>query len=306
MTLAVTRREFVKSMAAGAVAAALPAPPAAAKKLKIGHTCITWGTFPRAPEAIATLEAAVKDIAELGYWSFETFAAVLEEWDAKGTLRALMDRYDLPLTAGYIGVNLTDPAARKDELAKVVRLAKVIQKCGGTFTVVSPNGVKRAEFDFKEHRAAMVAALDDYAMAVHDVGLGVGLHPHTGSCIETGDEIYGVMEAVKHMKFAPDVGQIQKGGSDAAKMMKDLLPLVRHVHLKDYSGGEAFGGYCPLGQGKVEMKTILDMLEGQAPTSTAMIELDPSKGAPLSARETAEITKAYLQKLDYGFRSRPA
>ena len=60
---------------------------------------------------------------------------------------------------------------------------------------------------------------NDYAAAVTDLGLGTGLHQHTGTCIESRDEVYAVMGAVntKNLKFAPDVGQLQKGGADAAQ-----------------------------------------------------------------------------------------
>jgi hypothetical protein len=34
-----------------------------------------------------------------------------------------------------------------------------------------------------------------------------------------------------------------------------------------------------------------------------MVELDPSDGMPLAPLETARISKAYLQKLGYTFRS---
>jgi inosose dehydratase len=56
------------------------------------------------------------------------------------------------------------------------------------------------------------------------------------------------MDAVdtKHVKFAPDVGQLQKGGADAAKVIKDYLPLVEHMHLKDFVGAKPWGGYCSL------------------------------------------------------------
>ena len=42
-----TRRDFSKTLA-GLTAAALQA--ATPRNLKIGHTCITWGAFPRGPE----------------------------------------------------------------------------------------------------------------------------------------------------------------------------------------------------------------------------------------------------------------
>ena len=59
---------------------------------------------------------------------------------------------------------------------------------------------------------------------MNDLGLGAGLHQHTGTAVESRDETYAVMEAVdtRYLKFAPDVGQLQKGGADAAKVVKDF------------------------------------------------------------------------------------
>jgi inosose dehydratase len=171
--------------------------------------------------------------------------------------------------------------------------------------VLAPNGVKREGYTFQEHRANIVAALNDYAMAVNDLGLGAGLHQHTGTAVETRDETYAVMEAAntKHLKFAPDVGQLQKGGSDAARVVKDFLPITVHMHLKDWVGGQHFAGYCPLGEGKVDLKAILEMVEGANPTANIMVELDGSPNAPYTPLQTAQISKAYLEKLGYQFRT---
>jgi inosose dehydratase len=75
------------------------------------------------------------------------------------------------------------------------------------------------------------------------------------------------------------------------------------MHLKDFVGGEHFAGYCPLGQGKVDLKAILDLVEGSNPNANIMVELDGSANAPYTPLETARISKAYLQKLGYAFRT---
>jgi len=146
-------------------------------------------------------------------------------------------------------------------------------------------------------------------MALTDLGLTAGLHQHTGTAIETRDEVYAVMDAVntKYLKFAPDVGQLQKGGADAAKVVSDFVPILKHMHLKDYNGTGAFAqycaGYCPLGQGKVDIKAILDTLEKANTNPDVLVELDRSPNAPLTALEAAQTSKAYLEKLGYKFRS---
>ena len=173
--------------------------------------------------------------------------------------------------------------------------------------VLAPNGVpnNRAGYTFQEHKANIIAGLNEYAKAMNDIGLGAGLHQHTNTAVETRDETYAVMEAVdtRFVKFAPDVGQLQKGGADAAKVVKDFLPITVHMHLKDWIGGEHMAGYCPLGMGKVDLKAILDMVEGANPEANIMHELDGSPKMPYTPLETAQIGKAYLQKLGYTFRT---
>ena len=302
MDLTLNRRDFFKASAIGA--SALPGLGAApARRLKIGHTCITWGTFPRDAESSATLEPALKDISSQGFWGFETFPEVLEDWDKKDQLKPLIDRYQLPLISGYMVVDATSPSAAKDSLAKVIRMGKIIKKYGGRYCVVQLNGVKRAEYDFQAQRAAIVSGLNDSAMAFADLGLGSGLHQHTGTAIETKDEVYTVMHSVnKYVKFAPDVGQLQKGGADPVQVVKDFLPILNHMHLKDFKGWRFYAGYCPLGQGEVNIPAILDMVEAGGQECDIMVELDPSRNAPQTPLETVQTTKAYLQKLGYQFR----
>jgi inosose dehydratase len=75
------------------------------------------------------------------------------------------------------------------------------------------------------------------------------------------------------------------------------------MHLKDWIGGEHMAGYCPLGLGRVDLKAILDMVEQSHPDANVMHELDSSPQMPYTPYDTAQISKAYLQKLGYTFRS---
>ena len=128
----------------------------------------------------------------------------------------------------------------------------------------------------------------------------------------------------KAFRFAPDVGQLQKAGADAAKVIKDFASITVHMHLKDWTGWKSYSGYCPLGQGKidskailtradidhdllknnpgkVDIKTILDIVEANHPESDVMVELDPT--GPLTPLETVQFSKAYLKTLGYTFKT---
>jgi inosose dehydratase len=302
MTKSLTRRSFAKTILAGAGAAALPSIAfAQGKKLKIGATTLIWGAVPNSP---ANLEPALKDMSELGYNGFETFAAILEDWDKKGTLPALLEKYPIPLTSAYTTVNVTDPATRKEQIEMLQRYARLVKKYGGRFLVQSCNG-RGQNYDFAANKANIIAALNDYGKAVNDIGIGTGLHQHTGSAVETREETYTVVQTMdtRVMKFAPDIGQAQKGGTNAAQLVKDFASVIAHMHLKDYKGWEHMAGYCPLGEGVVDLKSVLETMEKVSPTANIMHELDGSAKMPYTPRQTAEIGKAFCQKLGYTFRT---
>lgn len=294
------RRTFTRTLALGLATASIPALEAQRpRKLKAGHTGITWGF------SAADAERAIKDVATLGFHGYESFGNVLEAWESKGGLDALLQGASLPLRSAYCPVNLTEPAKRQAEIDKIVRWGQLIRKCGGSVAVIGPNNVKRPEYVFSDHKSHIVEALNEIGKALDDIGVVGVLHQHTGTCVETRDETYAVMEAVntRFVKFGPDVGQLQKGGSDPIKVVKDFLPAVRHVHMKDFDGGEHYLGYCPLGQGKVDVAALCDLLESSGNELMIMAELDPSPKMPLPPLEAARINKSALQKLGYAFRS---
>jgi inosose dehydratase len=307
----VNRRTFAKTLLAGlgatgllegtgsvARATAAPRQNSPGKQLRIGCTALVWNVFPRSPEP---LETAVRDMSELGYKGFETFGEVIEDWDKRGALEKLIAQYRIPLISAYSTLDVINPAARKDEIARIVRWGGILKKYNATFMVIAVGGANRKGYDFAAHRTNIVASLNEYGKAMADIGLGSGLHQHTGTPIETRDEVYAVMEAVdtRVFKFAPDVGQLQKGGADAAQVIKDFASITVHMHLKDFVNGPHMGGYSPLGIGMVDLKSILETMEQANPKANIMHELDGSRNMPYTARQTAEISKWYLQRLGY-------
>ena len=178
MNRTISRRSFNKSvgfaLGAAAFSASAATPP---RTLKIGYSTLAWNVSTHDP---ANLEAAVKDISTLGFYGFETVSPILEAYDPDGTLTRLISTYHLPLKAGYIAVNVTDPSMRKENIATVVRVGKIIQKYGGTFAVIQVNSRKDAQgpggFNFQEHRADIISGLNDYGSALADIGMPAGLH----------------------------------------------------------------------------------------------------------------------------------
>jgi inosose dehydratase len=269
------------------------------RKIHVGHTGITWRN--------SDVAQAIQDVSSLGFYGFETFGDVLTKWQDQGGLEAVLEKNHLPLISGYCTVNLTESSRKADEMAKATKWCELIKKCNGRIFVVGPNPVKRDSYEFAANKANIISTLNDLALLVEQQGLTPVLHQHTGTCIESRDETYAVLDAVntRHLKFGPDVGQLTKGGQDAVKVVKDYLPIVQHMHLKDYNGKNPhLLGYCPLGQGNVNVPVILDMMEGRKISGMVMVELDndfkdPSPTPPLAL---ATESRDYLRSIGVRFR----
>lgn len=148
-----------------------------------------------------------------GFYGIELFGNQIEAMEAHGSVGALLEKHNLPLISAYCGTNLSDPAQRKDSIAKTLAWAGLVKKYNGKVIVVGPNGVPRGTWDFNAHKDDIVATLNELGKAVTDMGLTPVLHQHTGTCVETRDETYAVLEAVdtRVMKFGPDIRQFTEG-----------------------------------------------------------------------------------------------
>ena len=294
-----SRRDFSKVVAAGLTGLSVsPLWAALARRnLKVGHTGITWGF------GVDDLPAAINDIGSLGYQGFEPFGNVIEAWEERGGIGQLLEAANLPLQGAYCNMNLTDAARRAEQVETIVRWGRLIRKYGGSVAVIGPNGVRRQNFDFAASKGDIVATLNDIGMALMDVGVVPALHPHTGTCVETEEETYAIMEAVdtRHVKFGPDFGQLQKAEGDPVKVMRDFASITHHVHMKDFNGGEDFLGYCPLGQGQLQVEALADLCESAGNDIMIMVELDASRNMPMTPLETARISKEHLRSLNYAF-----
>jgi hypothetical protein len=95
-----------------------------------------------------------------------------------------------------------------------------------------------------------------------------------------------------------DVSDGRDAYREFVQLYEPMLARI-HMHLKDYVSGPHMGGYSPLGIGMVDLKSILETMEQANPKANIMHELDPSRNMPYTPRQTAEISKWYLQKLGY-------
>jgi inosose dehydratase len=310
------RRTFSRLLAMSLAATAAPVLPSWAqgwaqgkkRNVVIGHTGITWparsgggrrGDGPPPPPDRALNETIFNDVSGLGFAGLELFDWQINGLESQGVLGGFVEKYKLPLISSYTSINLTDPAQRAGTIAAAVAVGKILKKYGGRTIVIGPSGrVGGESYNYNDHKQNIVTTLNELGKAITDIGLIAALHQHTGTAVETRDETYATMEAVdtRYVKFGPDIGQLQKGGVDPVAVVKRFLPVVQHMHFKDWVGGPSMAGYCPLGLGKVDLVGVLDLMEGRKLAGMIMVELDGGGQMPYTPREAAQIAHDWLVK----------
>jgi inosose dehydratase len=275
-------------------------------RLAIGHTGITWKDD--------TIEDGVKCIAGLGFHNIEIFAWVLKSLKEQGR-SDICEKYGIPLISSYYSNDIANPDVRETELAKISEWTDIVASMGGKYATFGGNFVNRRQFNFNERKKYLVDFVNDAAKLIADKGMRLNFHPHTGTPVETESEIRSFMDAVdsRYVGFAPDIGQIQKGGSDPLRIVKDYASILRLVHFKDFCGTvkfdaegkeidtSGFACYSPLGQGVVDLVGILEFLEQSGFDGPVMVELDNIGAMPMSAEQAVTINKNFLEKLGYRF-----
>lgn len=265
---------------------------------KIGHTGITWPTQP--------VEEKVADTAAAGFSSFETFGHVVEGYaGGPAAFRDVIQRHGLQYSASYCARTYIDPARAAEDIEQVLRWARASKEAGAQVIVVSCQRREKDRYTEEEY-AGLAKTLSTLGARIQDeLGLRTSLHPHTGTPVETPEEIARVVEALdpRAVGFGPDTGQIAQAGGDATEVVERYAALVNHVHVKDYGGTPVerkadgaledptgYVGYVPVGSGVIDFVTMFRSLARAGFDGWLNVELDGTPHAPRPPKEAAEMS----------------
>lgn len=265
---------------------------------RIGHTGITWRT--------QSVEEKVADVAAVGFTAFETFGHVVEQYPGgAAAFKDLVERHGLTYAASYCARTYIDPAKAAEDIEQVMRWARLTKEVGGETIVVSCQRREKDSYSPDEY-AGLARTLNTLGARIRDeLGLRTSLHPHTGTPVETPEEIAMVVEALDPAAcgFGPDTGQIAQAGGDAVQVVRTYRDLVTHVHVKDYGGSPVkrrsdgttedptgYVGYVPVGSGVIDFPVMFRDLKEAGFDGWLMVELDGTARAPRPPKEAAAMS----------------
>jgi inosose dehydratase len=213
-------------------------------------------------------------------------------------------------------VVLHDPAFRDATIAQATATAELFERAGATkfvtAVVVDPDWSVPQPLTPEEqrHMVTMFGVIDEIC-AAH--GLEQVLHSHVQTLVETKDDVNRVLDSCD-VHWCLDTGHLAIGGVDPVAFAQEAMDRVGHVHLKDVRldmvgpvlarettlmAATQAGLFTPLGQGDVDIKGVVQALEGAGYQGWYVIEQDTAitDGLPAEGEGPIHEVRTSMQYL---------
>lgn len=207
-------------------------------------------------------------------------------------LRELLASHGLTLVGGFIPVVLHDRTAWADTRPDVERRLTTLAAGGGEVAVVAAatgrHGYEGSIALTADEWATLAETVADLAEMARERGVRAAIHPHHGTAITGPDSIERLLD-ISDIDLCLDTGHILVGGGDPVALAKAAPSRVAHVHLKDvdaglaakvrsnelgYHAAVAAGMYRPLGEGDVDLASIIGSVEDAGFAGWYVLEQD--------------------------------
>jgi len=221
--------------------------------------------------------------------------------DPRSTAKLLAD-LGLRAVGGFVPLVLHDPES--DPVREIAQTLSSFTAAGaGTLVLAAVTGT--AGYDARLGSdgqggldeagwQVLLRNLDQLARVAESLGVTATVHPHVGTMIETRGDVERVL-AGSGIGLCLDTGHLLIGGGDPVTFAAEHAARIRHTHLKDvdaswarrvrrhevtYTEAVRSGMYRPLGQGDVDIASIVGSLERAGYDGWYVLEQDTILAGP--------------------------
>lgn len=291
-----SRRDFMKQMGGATLAALAPMrhmrSDRGTSRIRMAYAAITWNEHDL---------QAIDDISALGYPGIQLRANVLTSYgDRPAELRELLAQHGLTFVAFSSGDVDIDAADERRVIDEHVSHARWLKDAGGLYLQIIGSRPRRAiqSADY----AHLGRLLTEIGRRNADIGIPVAYHPHVGSLGEAPHEIARILDATddRYVRLLLDVAHWQQGGGDPVAAIRQYRRRLLTLHIKDVRPVQRADGttsfqFVELGRGTVDLKGVFAALKDIGFDGWGIVELDATTEPSRTAKESAEISKRYLE-----------
>jgi inosose dehydratase len=296
MTFQSTRRTFLTGLSAIGAVKALPSFGFAGRLpgVRFGYTAMTWGNDER---------QAIDDIAAVGFPGIQFRANAVTEFKP-AELKELLAQHKLTFVALSSGdVSLDEPAA--DQIAKHLANAQFVKDSGGLYLQVLDQLKSYPRSATPDECKRLGSLLTELGKRTADLGIPLAYHNHLNTLSQSPANLDLILQDSdpKYVKLELDTAHLVAGGGDSAKAIERYHDRLLFLHLKDVRDIPADTPkarypfeFVELGRGRVDLPSVFAALEKVKFHGWAVVELDRVPDKSRTPKESATISKNYLQQ----------
>jgi inosose dehydratase len=291
-----TRRTFLAGFGASTAVATLPsfAAPGRRNNIRFGYAAITWGNEER---------QAVDDVAAAGYPGIQFRANAVTDFKP-AELKEFLAQHKLTFVALSSGeVSLDEPEA--DQIAKHVANAQFVKDSGGLYLQILDQLKSHPRSATPDECKRLGRLLTELGKRTADLGVPLGYHNHLNTLSESPANMDLILENAdpRYVKLELDTAHLVAGGGDPAKAIEKYHDRILFLHLKDVRDIPADTPkarypfeFVELGRGRVDLPSVFAALDKVKFHGWAIVELDRVPDKSRTPKESAIISKNYLEQ----------
>lgn len=289
-----TRREFLAGAGAATALVAVSGSAANPHRIRYGYTAMPWDKQER---------EAIDDISAVGYQGIQFRADALTDF-TPDQLRATLSAHKLIFVALSSGAVSLDQST-SDQVALHGAHADFVRKAGGLYLQVLDELKGYPRNAAPEECRRLGQLLTEIGKRTADAGIPLGYHNHLNTLSQMPENLARILDNAdpRYVKLELDTAHSVAGGGDPAKQIIEYRDRMLFLHLKDVvdlapgSKGKYPFQFVELGNGRVDFPAVFEALRTIGYRGWAVVELDREPIKTRSPKESAIISREYLEQL---------
>ncbi|RDW20633.1 sugar phosphate isomerase/epimerase family protein [Oceanobacillus chungangensis] len=149
-----------------------------------------------------------------------------------------------------------------------------------------------------QRQKEIIAGANKLGKRAFENGIITSIHPisYKTSYFRFKEDYEVLLEGLdpRYMGYTPDVGHIMFGGMDPVQIIKDYLPLIKHVHFKDASVGCE---WKKMGEGDIDFAGCVQVLKDGGYEGWIMVEEETPEAQTQTEKVIIEISEYVSERL---------
>ncbi|HEX8037880.1 MAG TPA: TIM barrel protein [Chryseosolibacter sp.] len=292
----VTRRQFLKTSGAltGAVLTGDVLASSSSRKVRVnGHLWIYASKFPPDWDSTPVLDQVFSDFKYAGIEGVELMEVNLRHENAVAELKALIQKYGVPVTGSSYSGKMYDRTQHARILEDVDLVTGRLHALGGKNFGVTVGDARRKKTE--DELDAQADVLEKILKICERNSILPNMHNHTFEVVNDLHDLKGTIRRVPALKLGPDLNWLIRGGVNPVDFIRTYGHKMVYMHIRDQHENGMWTEY--VGEGVTDFPAIAKALKEINFKGEAAIELASDIPPVNPMKENWKNSREYVREV---------